>query len=688
MKEYALENVRNIALLGHSGSGKTSLAEAILYTTGTVSRLGSIEAGTTVSDYEPEEIKRKISTNLSLLPFELHDSKLNMLDAPGYSDFAGEIAAAIRVSEGAVIIASAASGVELGTEQSWEYAAGHPRLIFVNKMDRENANFEKVLEELRGKFGRACLPLQLPIGSYIDFKGIVDLLSMKAYLGADDEETSVPEDMMDHAREWREELVEAIAENDDELLEAYLEGKEIVVEELRRGLGGAVKGGKIVPVLAGSAVRLLGIRQLLNAMLDYLPSPKDSEIVLTGDAGRTTLMPAEASDLLALVFKTTADPYVGKLTYFRVYSGVMESNSQVWNVNRGEMERVGQLYLIRGKTQEPVARVRAGDIGAVAKLNVTGTGETISGKNQGLRLEQIQFPEPLLSVAVYPRTKVDLDKMGPALNRVCEEDPTIKLHRDNDTGETILSGLGETQLEVIAEKMNRKFGVSIELRPPRVPYKETITRPAKAEYKHKKQTGGHGQYGHVLIEVEPLPREVGLEFVDKIFGGAIPRNFIPAVEKGIHEAAKEGVVAGYPVTDVRVSLYDGSYHPVDSSEICFKIAAAQALRKGLLEGQPIVLEPIMNLRVVAPEDLTGGIIADLNTKRARVQGMIPHGGINEIEALVPLAEVLRYAIDLKSLTQGRSNFTLTFSHYEPVPPNVTQKIIAERQAERGKEAKE
>jgi elongation factor G len=687
MKEYSLENIRNITLLGHSGSGKTSLGEAILYTGGVTNRLGSVEAGNTASDYEPEEIKRKISTNLSLLPLEWGGVKLNMLDAPGYSDFLGEVVAALRVTESAIIIVSAISGVEIGTEQAWEYTEGRPRMIFVNKMDRENANFGKVVEELRKKFGRVCRPLDLPIGSFSDLKGMIDLLDMKAYLDTG-EEAAIPEDMIESARSWREELVEAIAENNDDLLEAYLEGKEIAKEELSRGLAVAIKEGKVVPVLAGSAVKQVGIRQILDFISQYLPSAKESEIVLVGDSGKMVLTPEETSDLQALVFKTTADPYVGKLTYFRVYSGVIESNSQMWNVSRGEMERVGQLYLVRGKTQEPVPRVTAGDIGAVAKLNVTATGDTLSNKAQGSKLEPIKFPEPLLSVAIYPRTKADLDKMGSALARACEEDPTLRLRRDSDTGDTLLSGLGETQLEVVAEKMNRKFGVSVELKPPKVPYRETITRPAKAEYKHKKQTGGHGQYGHVLIEIEPLPRESGLEFVDKVFGGAIPKNYIPAVEKGIYEAAREGVVAGYPVTDIRVSLYDGSYHPVDSSEICFKIAAAQALKKGLSDGQPILLEPVMSLEVTAPEELTGDIIADLNTKRARVQGMVPHDGVNEIKALVPMSEVLRYAIDLKSLTQGRSSFTLTFSHYEPVPPNITQKVASERQAEKGKETKE
>ncbi|MBA7673784.1 Elongation factor G [subsurface metagenome] len=438
-----------------------------------------------------------------------------------------------------------------------------------------------------------------------------------------------------------------------------------------------------MPILVGSALQNIGVISLLDAVYNYLPSPKEREVVVISGSGKQeTIAPSQDTSLAALVFKTSADPYVGKLTYFRVYTGVIDSNSQVWNATQGETERIGQLFILRGKTQEPIPQVGAGDIGAVAKLGVTSTGDTLSSRDKPLKIAPALFPEPIFSQAVHPKTKADVDKLGTALSRLTEEDLTLQVRKETDTGETILSGLGDTQIDVAAEKMLRKFGVGVKLETPKVPYKETITTPAKAEYKHKKQTGGHGQYGHVCLELEPLPRGSGREFVNKVVGGRIPRNYIPAVEKGVNEAVMQGVLAGYPVVDIKTIVYDGSFHPVDSSDICFKIAGAGALKKGLSEGQPILLEPIMNITVTVPEDFTGDIIGDLNTKRAKVLGMNPADGVNVIEAQVPRAEILRYAIDLKSITQGRASYTVTFSHYEETPPHVTQKIIAQRQAEK------
>ena len=438
-----------------------------------------------------------------------------------------------------------------------------------------------------------------------------------------------------------------------------------------------------MPVLAGSAIQNIGINLLLDAIYSYLPSPKERGVAVVGDSGKQEMIePSQAASLATLVFKTSADPYVGKLTYFRVYNGAIDSNSQVWNATRGEAERIGQLFMLRGKTQEPVPQMRAGDIGAVAKLSITGTGDTLCSRDKPVKIVSVSFPEPSFSEAVYPKTKADLDKLGVALSRLTEEEPTLRVHRDSDTNETILSGLGETQLAVAAEKMLRKFGVGVDLKTPKVPYRETITTSTNAEYKHKKQTGGHGQYGHVLLQMEPLPRGSGREFADKVVGGRIPKNYIPAVEKGVNEAVQEGVLARYPVADIKVTVYDGSYHQVDSSEICFKIAGAGALKKGLSQGQPVLLEPIMNIKVKIPEDFTGDIIGDLNAKRARVLGMNPGGGVNVIEAQVPLAEIQRYAIDLRSITQGRGSYTVEFSHYEEIPPHAAQKIIAERQAEK------
>lgn len=678
MREYGLDKIHNTILLSHGGAGKTSLAEAMLLTAGAISRMGKVDEGSSTSDYEPDEVKRKISINLSLLPCEWRDTKVNILDAPGYADFVGEVKAGMRVSEGAVIVVCGASGVEVGTEQVWGYCeeAGLPRLIFVNKMDRENADFFKTVDEIQAKLGKKCLPLQLAVGAHNSFEGVVDLLSMKAYTGNPAKETEIPPELQARADSFREKLVEAIAEVDDALIEKYLNGEDISPEELIRTLRQAVNSGRIVPVLAGSALQNVAVNRLLDAICDYLPVPKEQKVATNGGE----VDPSVDAPLAALVFKTSADPYVGKLTYLRVYNGAINSNSQVWNASQNAAERIGQLFMLRGKTQEPVAKISAGDIGAVAKLNVTATGDTLCIQDRPVKIVPVTFPEPTFSEAVYPKTKTDVDKMGTALSRLADEDPTLKVQREPGTGETILSGMGDTHLAVAADKMQRKFGVNVELAIPKVPYRETITVPAKAEYKHKKQSGGHGQYGHVLLELEPLPERGDNEFADRIVGGAVPRNYIPAVEKGVIEAAHEGVLAGYPVVGVKTTLYDGSFHPVDSSEICFKIAGAQALKKGMADGQPILLEPIMNLKVTVPGELTGDIIGDLNTKRARVLGMKPEGDSNNIEALVPLAEIQRYAIDLKSMTQGRATYTMDFDHYEEVPAQITQKIVAQRRS--------
>lgn len=690
MEQFGLENIRNLVLLSHAGAGKTSLAEAILFTTGTISRLGKVDEGTTTSDYDPIEVKRRMSINLSVLPCQWQHTKLNLLDTPGYSDFVAEVKAAIRVSEGALLVICAASGVEVGTEQVWGYAgeAELPRMIFVNKMDRENADFTKTVKEIQVKLGPKCLPVQLPVGAHSTFSGVIDLLSRKSYTGSAAQEGEVPAALQKDVESLREKLVEAIAEVDDALLERYLGGEELSLEGLDEGLRKAIVSGEITPILAGSGLQNIGTGLLLNALSRYLPSPKERGVATVGESGNVeTLDPAADAPLAALVFKTAADPYVGKLTYFRVFRGTLSSNSQVWDSTRNEFERVGQLYLVRGKTQEPVSAVGTGDIGAVAKLTTTATGDTLCTHEKPLKLVPLSFPGPSFSEAVYPKTKLDLDKLGPALNRLVEEDATLHIHRDHDTAETILSGIGEVQLAVAAEKMQRKFGVGVELKTPKVPYKETVTVGADADYKHKKQSGGHGQYGHVILKVEPLPRNSGIQFESKVVGGRIPTNYIPAVEKGVNEAVHEGVLAGYPVTDVKVSVFDGSFHPVDSSEICFKIAGAGAVKKGLSDGRPVLLEPVVSLKVKVPEEYTGEIIGDLNTKRAQVHGMNPEDGYNEIEAQVPLAEVQRYAIDLKSKTQGRGTFCVVFDHYQETPPNIVQKIVAEKQADKEKAEK-
>jgi len=655
----------------------------MLFSSGTIQRLGSVEDGTTTSDYDPLEVERHMGINLSLLPIEWEGVKLNLIDTPGYTDFAGEVKSGLRVTEGAIVIICAASGVEVGTERVWSDVekANLPRLIFINKMDRDNANFLSTLEGIQANLSPRCLPLQLPIGSQKDFQGIIDLVTMKAYIGADSKEGEIPSALKEQAETSREKLIETAVEIDDELINKYLEGEAINNEEIFTAIKKSTVAGKLVPVFVGSALQGIGTQQFLNGICHCLPSPEERDAfvaknVSTGE--QEEIKTDSDSPMASLVFKTSADPYVGKLSYFRVYSGVITSNSQVWNANKNSMERIGQLFIMLGKNQQPVQQVAAGDIGAVARLNLTTTGDTLCAREHPVIFSGIEFPDANFSMAIQPQTKGDLDKMSTVLPRICEEDPSLQTRREADTNEFIISGVGDSHLEIVKGKMRRKFGVEVRLDPPKIPYKETITMSTKAEYKHKKQSGGHGQYGHVLLELEPLPRNGGFEFAEKIFGGAIPQNYIPSVEKGVNEAKHEGVLAGYPVVDVKVTLYDGSFHAVDSSDIAFKIAAAQALKKGLSQGQPVLLEPIMKLTITVPDTYTGDIASDLNTKRGRVLGMNPGGGINIIEAQAPYAELLRYAIDLRSMTQGRGHFAMEFNHYEEVPAHLSQKIIAER----------
>ena len=676
--------IRNVVFLSHQGAGKTSLVESMLFASGAIQRLGSVADGTTTSDYDPVEIDRHMGINLSLLPSQWQGMKLNIIDTPGYADFVGEARSGLRVTEGAIIAVCAASGVEVGTEQMWSDAerGNLPRIIFVNKMDRDNADFFSTLKGTQAKLSPKCLPVQLPIGSQKDFQGIIDLVTMKAYVGTDSRETEIPPTLREQAEASREKLVEAAVEADDELINKYLEGESINKEDIFSAIRKSTIAGRLVPVFVGSALKGIGTRQILDGICSYLPTPEERGAVLANNAstgGQEEINPNSESPLAGLIFKTTADPYVGKLSYFRVYSGVISSNSQVWNANKNSMERIGQLFTMLGKNQQTVPEVTAGDIGAVAKLSLTTTGDTLCAREYPVVLPGIEFPKANFSMSIQPQAKSDLDKMSTVLPRICEEDPSLQTHREADTNEFIISGVGDNHLEITREKIRRKFGVELKLDLPKIPYKETITTSTKAEYKHKKQTGGHGQYGHVLLELEPLPRGGGFEFVEKIFGGAIPQNYIPSVEKGVNEARQEGVLAGYPVVDVSVTLYDGSFHAVDSSDIAFKIAAGQALKKGLSQGQPVLVEPIMKLTITVPESYTGDITSDLNTKRGRVFGMNPSNGVNVIEAQAPYAELLRYALNLRSLTQGRGGFVMEFDHYEEVPAHLSQKIIADKQ---------
>ncbi|GEA15347.1 MAG: elongation factor [Moorella sp. (in: firmicutes)] len=679
MKVYPSTNIRNVGIVAHGGAGKTSLTEALLYNTGATKRLGRVDEGNTVTDYHPEEIKRKVTINTSLAFAEWQDHKINILDTPGYSDFFGDVVSALRVVDSVLVVVSAVAGVEVQTEVVWEEAeARHlPRLAYVNKMDRENANFQKAVESMRERLSGRIVPVQLPIGAAETFSGVIDILNQKAYTYNDngnEKEGPVPAEYADEVASLREALVEAAAEGDDELLMKYLEGEELTPDEVRLGLKKAIAEGKVVPVLCGSALKNMGVKPLLDYIVDYLPSPVDV-------AGKTAAE-LEKESLAALVFKTLADPYVGRLSMFRVYSGILKSDSSVYNANRESEEKIGQLFALQGKNQVAVAEMRPGDMGAVAKLQVTTTGDTLSAKADPVQLEGINFPEPTLPVAIRPKSKGDEDKLSNALARLLEEDPTLRLSKNTETRETILTGMGESHLDITLERLQRKFGVEVEMSTPRVPYRETIrTSVTRVEGKHKKQTGGHGQYGHVFIDMAPLP-DKEFEFTETIFGGAVPRQYIPAVEKGIREAMQEGILAGYPVTNIKVNLADGSYHTVDSSEMAFKIAAGIAFRKAVEQAKPVLLEPIMNVEITVPEQFMGDIMGDLNSRRGRILGMEPKGKNQVIRAQVPLAEMYRYAINLKSITQGRGHFKMDFAQYEEVPANIAEKIIQEARREK------
>ncbi|MBI2723984.1 MAG: elongation factor G [Chloroflexi bacterium] len=685
MKEYRTEQLRNVVLLGHGGTGKTSLTEAALFASGGTSRMGKVEDGTTTSDFEPDEVKRKISLSLSLVPCEWSDHKINIIDTPGYADFTGEVRSGIRAADIGVIVVDAAAGVQVGTEMTWRAAdqARLPRLVFVNRMDRENANFDATLQALQARWGKKVAPLVLPIGAQDAFSGVVNLIDRKAYMGDKGSPAEIPAGMEAAVEAACEQLVEAVAEADDDLLAAYLDGKTPDEEEMVRALRKGIADGLVYPVFAGSAAKNIGIAKFLDALVADCPSPADvAPRTATAGGSETTLAADAQAPLAALVFKTAADPFVGRLTYLRVVSGALRGDTHVWNANRGVDERLGQIIVLKGKTQDHAPALAAGDIGAVAKLAHTVTGDTLCAKERPVTLPPIEFPKPPYNTAVSPKGKGDVDKLGPALHRIAEEDPTLVVHRDETTGETIMSGMGETHCEVAAEKMKRKFGVEVDLHAPRIPYRETVTGRIEQEYIHKKQTGGHGQYARVAIVVEPN-KGGGFEFVDKVVGGAVPRNFIPAVEKGVHEAMNEGALAHFPMVDVRVTLTDGKEHPVDSSEMAFKLAGSQALKQGALKANPVLLEPVMEMRIHVPDGNTGDVMSDLNGKRAKVHGMSPDDdGMTEIDAEAPLAEVLRYATDLRSITQGRGTFEMKFHHYEEVPQHIAQKIIAEAQKAR------
>jgi elongation factor G len=678
MKEYAPAQLRNVGLFSHGGAGKTTLTEALLFRAGAITRMGSIEDGNTTSDFDPEELRRKMSVSLAIAPLEWHGTKINLIDAPGYADFYGEVAEAMRVADTALILVDGVAGAQVGTDAIWKRAqdANLPRVFCVNKLDRENSDYQTVLEALRARYGKQVVPLSFPIGKADGLRGVVDLLTRTASLGTDEGGQPIPDAEQGTADQLRELLVETACEVDDDLVNKYLEGEEITTDELRQAIRTGIRQGSLVPVVATSATRGVGVAALLDAMVELLPAPTDVPVPLANGAGQP-----DGDKLLALVFKTVSDPNIGRLSYVRVYSGQLGADSHVWNAQKAKDERVGQVFTVRGKSQEPTQRLVAGDIGVIPKLAETVTGETLGTKDGGAEVAGIQYPDAAYAVSVHPKTRNDVDKLSAAMARLLEEDPSLRMYREASTGEVILAGLGDSHVDVATQRLARKFGVNVTLDVPKVAFRETITGKGAAEGRHVRQSGGHGQYGVVNLEVEPLPRGEGFEFVDKIVGGVVPKQFIPAVEKGVRETMEQGVIAGYPVVDVRCALVFGKYHPVDSSEAAFKTAASIGFKAAFQAANPVLLEPVMHVEVTVPSEYAGDVMGDMNPRRARIQGMNPDGPNTVIEATVPQSEMLRYATELRSMTQGRGSYTMRFDRYDPVPAHLQAKIVEERKKE-------
>jgi elongation factor G len=686
MTVYKSDQLRNVVLLGHGGSGKTSLADAMLFDTGAVNRLGRVDDATSVADWDDEERRRQMSINATLIPCEWQNHKLNIIDTPGYMDFVGEVISAVRVADAALIVVDAGGGVEVGTEQVWGYADDRdlPRLAFVNKMERENINLAAVIEEIRVKFDVATVPIQLPIGSQEDFRGVVDLLTQKAYMGEKGTTGPIPEDMADAVEEARMILIEAAAEGEDALMEKYFEEETLSEDEILRGLRARVRRGTLVPVLCGSAGKNIGVQPSMQALIKLLPSPLDGApypATNLGTNAQVQLQADSAGELAALVWKTMADPYVGKLSFFRVYSGTLESDSRAFNGRTREEERLGQLYTMRGKEQIPVPRVPAGDMGGVARLSETQTGDTLCDRGMPLQLDPPVYPNPLFSVAISPKTKADAAKISPTLNRLHEQDPTLTWRQDTTTRETILSGMGDTHINIAVRRMDEMFGLGVDTAIPRVPYQETITRAASTQYRHKKQTGGAGQFAEVHMRVEPRERDSGFEFAWEVVGMNVSKTFGPSIEKGVKAVMEQGVIAGYPVVDVMAAVYDGKEHPVDSKDIAFQIAGREVFKQAIRQAGPVMLEPIYKYTITVPEEYMGDVLSDLNTRRAQVLGMDQVGDKSIVTALVPLAEMQRYVSDLRSITQGRGVFSLEYSSYQQVPTHLMEQLIAATQRE-------
>ncbi|MFN3480159.1 MAG: elongation factor G [Thermodesulfovibrionales bacterium] len=696
MANFDVNKIRNVAVIAHGGAGKTSLTEAMLFNCGSIERMGSVDNGTTTTDHEPEEISRKITISSSICFCNYNGYRINIIDTPGFINFIEDTRGCLRAVDGAIVIVSAISGVKAETEKIWKYACEFeiPRIVFINKMDKENASFSRAISEIEKSFESEAIPLQIPIGSGDTFRGIVDLINMKAFNFTDgkSKEIDIPSEIITEVEGFRKKLIEKIAEADDTLLERYLEGGELTPDEIVKGIKEGSLTRRFIPVACGSATKNVGINKLIDDLILCLPSPVEMARIspIRGknpkDGKEVERRVEEKEPLSAYVFKTIADPYAGKLSIFRVYSGAIKADSTVLNSSTGTKERIGQVFYLLGKKQIPAQIIGPGEIGVVAKLKETNTGDTLSDESHPITFDKVRFAEPLISYAIAPKSKGDEDKVSSGLHRILEEDPTLRFHRDEETKEMILSGMGQVHLDVTLEKLKRKFGVEVVMKTPKIPYRETIKTSAKAQGKYKKQSGGRGQYGDCWIEIEPLPRGGGYEFVDKIVGGVIPQQYRPAVEKGILETMKEGILAGYPIVDLKVTLYDGSYHSVDSSEMAFKIAGSMALKKAFMEAKPVILEPIMKVEVTVPDESLGAVIGDLNSKRGKVQGVEPQAGSNQkILALVPMAEMLTYANQLHSLTSGRGLYSMEFSHYEEVPGHIAQKIIAEKETKKAEE---
>jgi len=677
VKSYPTDHVRNILIVGHGGVGKTSLVEAVLHATGATNRVGRVEDGTTVTDFEPEETRKQISVSLAVAPVEYDGFKVNLLDAPGYADFVGDVRAALPAADAVLFVVSAVEGVETQTEVVWTMAEelGLPRAFFINKLDRDRASFARSLDGIQAAFGKACPPLYLPIGEEHDFRGLVGLLSGRGFLydGGGRTEGEVPTELQEAAAGLREQLIEAIIQEseDEALMDRYLGGDEIAPTDLIPDLEQAVAAGRLFPVLAGAATRNIGVTELLEVCTQAFPSPAERPPV----EGRRA---DPAGPLAAYVFKTISDPYVGRMNLFRVLSGTFLPDSTVLNATKGKDERVGHLLTVRGKAQEPADQVAAGDVGAVAKLADTATGDTLSAKDDPVTLPAPSMPDPLLPIAIAPKSRGDEEKLSSGLGRTEAEDLTLRVERNPETKQTILWGMGENHIEVTLERLKRKYGVEVVQVPLLLPYKETFRQPVKALGRHVKQSGGHGQYAICNIEVEPLPRGAGFEYVDKIYGGAVPNQFIPSVEKGVRKAMEDGLLAGFPVVDIRVTLYDGKYHSVDSSDMAFQIAGGLALKEAAANAEMALLEPVLELEVLVPDEYVGDILGDLSSRRGRVVGTDPVGtGRTLVRATVPEAEAVRYAIDLRSMTSGRGSFARRFSHYEELPPQLAAKVVGE-----------